>query len=124
MSVLPADVLSGLRAGLSAGLNAQTVQYKVMTNGTPGTPVNLAALITVRTRTEAMDEGGRKMQVADIINVRPMEDDTLVLGDLITYSGADYTIRETSGTDVRRLTAALVDTKALQRTSRFRAESG
>jgi hypothetical protein len=124
MSVLPADVIAGLRAGLSAGLNAQTIQYKVVTDGAEGAPVNLSALITVRTRTYVPDSAGNRMEIADVINVRPMEDEALVIGDVITYDGHDYEVEEASGTDVRRITAAYRPTIGMQRTDRFRGENG
>jgi voltage-gated potassium channel Kch len=124
VSALPADVLASLRSGLSAGLNAQTISYKVVTDGTPGSPINLSAIITVQTRTYTPDAAGNRMEIADVISVRPMEDEAIIIGDIITYSGHDYTVRETAGTDVRRITAAYVPTVGWQRTDRFRAEGG
>ena len=124
MSALPADVLASLRSGLSAGLNAQTITYKIVTDGTPGAAVNLSAIITVQTRTYTPDAAGNRMEIADVISVRPMAAESLVIGDIITYGGHDYTVRETAGTDVRRITAAYVPTIGWQRTDRFRAEGG
>jgi hypothetical protein len=124
MSALPADVLAGLRAGLSAGLNAQTITYKIVTDGTPGDPVNLSAIVTVQTRTQIANAAGNSMEIADVISVRPMADESLVIGDIITYGARDYTVRETAGADVRRITAAYVPTMGWQRTDRFRAEGG
>jgi len=124
MSALPADVLASLRSALSAGLNAQTITYKVVTNGTAGSPVNLSALITVQTRTFLPDANGNRVEIADVINVRPLEDETLVIGDIIVYGGHDYTVKEASGTDVRRITAAYRPNIGMQRTDRFRAEGG
>lgn len=124
MSALPADVLAGLRSALSAGLNAQTIQYQVLTAGVPATAVNLSAIITVQTRGQIMDDSGHKMEVADVIQVRPMADETLVMGDYVLYGGHTYIIRETSGTDVRRLTAAYTPTIGFRRTDRFAAENG
>lgn len=124
MSALPSDVLAGLRSGLSAGLNAQTITYSVVTDGAAGTPVNLSAIITVRTRTYVADAASNRVEIADVISVRPLEDETLVIGDIITYGGHDYHVRETAGTDVRRITAAYVPNAGWQRTDRFRAEGG
>ena len=124
MSALPPDVLAGLRAGLSAGLNAQTIAYKVVTDGVAGAPVNLSAIITVQARTQIANAAGNSVEIADVINVRPMAAESLVIGDLITYGGHDYTVRETAGADVRRITAAYVPTVGWQRTDRFRAEGG
>ena len=124
MSVLPSDVLASLRAGLSAGLNAQTISYKVVTNGTAGSAVSLSALVTVQTRTFVPDANGNRAEIADIISVRPLEDETLVIGDIIVYGGHDYTIEEAAGTDVRRITAAYRPNIGMQRTDRFRAEGG
>jgi hypothetical protein len=124
MSALPADVLSGLRAGISAGLNAQTITYKIVTDGTPGAAVNLSAIVTVQTRTQIPNASGHSVEIADVISVRPMEDESLVIGDIISYGGHDYHVRETAGTDVRRITAAYVPTIGWQRTDRFRAEGG
>jgi len=124
MSALPSDILASLRSGLSAGLNAQTVAYKVVTDGTPGAPVNLSAIITVQTRTQVANAAGNSMEIADVISVRPMADESIVVGDIVTYGGHDYTVRETAGTDVRRITAAYVPTVGWQRTDRFRAEGG
>ena len=67
MSALPPDVLSGLRAGLSAGLNAQTIAYKVVTDGVAGAPVSLSAIITVQTRTQIANAAGNSMEIADVI---------------------------------------------------------
>lgn len=124
MSALPADVLASLRSGLSAGLNAQTITYSVVTDGTAGTPVNLSAIITVQTRTQIANAAGNSMEIADVISVRPMEDEAIVIGDIVTYGGHDYHVRETAGADVRRITAAYVPTVGWQRTDRFRAEGG
>lgn len=124
MSVLPSDVLASLRAGLSAGLNAQTISYKVVTNGTAGGAVNLSALVTVQTRAFVPDANGNRAEIADIISVRPMEDESLVIGDIIVYGGHDYTVEEAAGTDVRRITAAYRPNIGMQRTDRFRAEGG
>jgi hypothetical protein len=124
MSALPADVLAGLRAGLSAGLNAQTVQYQVLTAGVPATAVNLSALVTVQTRAQMVDPTGHKLEIADVIHVRPLADETLVLGDYILYGGQTYIIDRTEGTDVRRLTASYKPTIGFRRTDRFAAEGG
>ena len=124
MSALPSSILADLRAGLAAGLNAQTVQYQVLTAGTAGAAVNLSALVTAQTRAQVMDASGHKLEVADIIHVRPLAIETLVMGDFILYGGNTYVIRETSGTDLRRLVAAYVPTAGFQRTDRFRAEGG
>ncbi len=124
MSALQADILASLRSGLSAGLNAQTVTYAVNTDGTLGTPVSLYAIITVQTRTQIANASGHSVELADVISVRPMEAETIVVGDVITYGGHDYRVRETAGTDIRRITAAYVPTVGFQRTDRFRAEGG
>lgn len=124
MSALPPDLVASLRASLSAGLNAQTITYSVLTDGAAGAPINLSAIITVQTRTLAPDESGNKLEIADIINVRPMEDESIVIGDEIHYGGHTYTVRDTAGTDVRRITAAYVPTIGFQRTGRFRGEGG
>lgn len=124
MSALPAGVLASLRSGLSAGLNAQTVTYSVVTDGAAGTVVNLSAIITVQTRTQIPNASGHSVEIADVISVRPMEDETLVIGDIINYGGHAYTVRETAGADIRRITAAYVPTIGWQRTDRFRAEGG
>lgn len=124
MSALPSDVLVSLRAGLSAGLNAQTITYKVVTDGTPGAAINLSAIITVQTRTQIANAAGNSVEIADVISVRPMEDEAIIIGDIITYGSHDYYVRETAGADVRRITAAYVPTVGWQRTDRFRAEGG
>ena len=124
MSALPSDVLASLRAGLSAGLNAQTITYATVTDGAESAPVNLSAIITVQTRTYAPDAGGNRMEIADIISVRPMENESLVIGDHVFYGGHTYVVRDTAGTDVRRITAAYVPTIGWQRTDRFRGEGG
>lgn len=124
MTALNAAAVASLRSGLSAGMNPQTVQYQVLTLGVPGEATNMSALVTVRTRMQAPDASGRLIEVADIINVRPLEAESLVLGDFIIYDGETYVITETSGTDVRRLVCVYKPTKTIQRTPRFRAEGG
>jgi voltage-gated potassium channel Kch len=124
MSVLPSGILADLRSSVAASLNAQTIAYKVVTNGTAGAAVNLSALVTAKTRTFLPDANGNRVEIADVIIVRPMADETLVIGDIVVYAGHDYTVEETAGTDVRRITAAYRPNIGMQRTDRFRAEGG
>jgi len=100
------------------------VTYAVNTDGALGSAVSLAAVITVQTRTQIPNASGHSVEIADVISVRPMADESIVVGDVINYGGHEYRVRETAGTDVRRITAAYVPTIGWQRTDRFRAEGG
>ena len=124
MSVLPQGVVESLRAGLTAGLSAQAITYRVVTDGEPGPPISLSAIISVQARTYVPDAASNRVEIADVINVRPMQDEAIIIGDIITYAGHDYRVRETAGTDIRRITAAYVPTVGFQRTGRFRGEGG
>jgi hypothetical protein len=115
MTALFADHIAALRAGLAAGMNAQSMTYKAWSSGVLGAEVSFAGVVTRDERMEAMREDGRK-EFERIIDVRPTTSVPVRLGDQVIYDGSTFIIRALSGADVQRLTC--VSPKSLGAQSR------
>jgi hypothetical protein len=121
MTALVADHIAALRAGLAAGMNAQSMTYKAWSSGVLGAEVSFSGVVTRDERLEAMRDDGRK-EFERIIDVRPTTAVPVRLGDQVAYDGTTFVIRALSGADVPRMTCVAAKSMGAQSRDGLRSE--
>lgn len=119
MSILPAGVLSSLRAGLSAAFTTISVTHQQRSASAWVTVATLSCLRTDSTTRQEFDEHGHQALVT-VVTLRPMADDTIEVGDRIIINSVNYWVTDIAGSTVRRVMAVNHEAIATTRSDRFR----